>query len=604
MSVDEFGEDYQEEDWEEDKKNPDGIAMSPLQQPHYQQEAVFGEVSCVRDSVRIEAPDLERSTRPGDDRDGDDAVSVSAVPSLDKEPASALAAPEEIEAVGRANEPKGEADDNVEHLVLVVHGIGEMLRSVDLFGMALPQLSTISDCCDWLRRNHSAVHAAQFTDLQRVNPDTPLGRDAFARSALGRVEYLPVEWHEKFAIQSRRHESSGSSGEDEPRSTTLKDVSLKTIPALRDFANNTMLDVLYFMSPSHHDAIIDLVTAEANLVVKTFLRLTGIDRSNLKVSIIGHSLGSIIAWDILAHQSKLRRRAGVHRSLSPDVDDNDRPEYLSPRLDWMDVGQKTPEQKRSEPVPSYPQLSFDVSNFFMLGSPVAVFLMLRNQHRPLSDKFSLPGCKRVFNIFHPYDPVSYRIEPLIDPCNAEVDPKLIAHGKGGFRVQYQTKFMLRRFLDETRRTQKNVIEAVEKGMADIGLIDVAVDHLVEEDNVGKDEEDTSPAWSNGSKFQAVRCGNLNEGRRIDFMLQEKEIENANEYVFALSAHSSYWTQGDLALFVARQFFRGRNIDADSSRSSSGQMEEEYNSVSRVLKLDVPHIVRKHDASDSAFLETL
>ena len=90
VSVDEFGEDYQEEDWEEDKKNPDGIAMSPLQQPHYQQEAVFGEVSCVRDSVRIKAPDLELSTRPGDDRDGDDAVSVSAVPSLDKEPASAL----------------------------------------------------------------------------------------------------------------------------------------------------------------------------------------------------------------------------------------------------------------------------------------------------------------------------------------------------------------------------------------------------------------------------------------------------------------------------------------------------------------------------------
>jgi hypothetical protein len=38
------------------------------------------------------------------------------------------------------------------------------------------------------------------------------------------------------------------------------------------------------------------------------------------------------------------------------------------------------------------------------------------------------------------------------------------------------------------------------------------------------------------------------------MLQEKEIENANEYVAALAAHSSYWTEKDLSLFIARQIF--------------------------------------------------
>lgn len=36
------------------------------------------------------------------------------------------------------------------------------------------------------------------------------------------------------------------------------------------------------------------------------------------------------------------------------------------------------------------------------------------------------------------------------------------------------------------------------------------------------------------------------------MLQEKEIENANEYVAALAAHSCYWLEKDLSLFVARQ----------------------------------------------------
>lgn len=508
--------------------------------------------------------------------------------------AIAVAAPPEVERIRRASEMPGESDEEVEHLVLVVHGIGEMLRGVDLFGMALPQLSTIAACCDWLRKNHSSVHAAQFPDLQEVNPDTSFTRDEVARSALGRVEYLPIEWHEPFAIQTRRHESSEG---DEPRCTTLKDVSLKTIPALRQFANDTMLDILYFMSPAHHDAIIDIVTSEANLVVHKFLSHTGIDPKKLKISILGHSLGSIISWDILSHQRSLHGS----RAISPRSSDvEDRPEFISPRMDWIEGGPSTPEKKRLAQEPAYPQLNFEVSNFFMLGSPVAVFLMLRNQHRPLSDTFSLPGCKRVFNIFHPYDPVSYRIEPLLDPHNAEVEPKLISHWKGGFRVQYQTKFMLRKFLDETRRTQKNMIEAVEKGIMDIGLIDASTDGLVED---GEDDEDASSISSSDSKYQAVQCGNLNQGRRIDYMLQEKEIENANEYVFALSAHSSYWTQKDLSLFIARQLFRCRNNgasrdDGGFGKGITGQTSEKLGV--RAEDTYIPDVLREDEAARATF----
>lgn len=38
------------------------------------------------------------------------------------------------------------------------------------------------------------------------------------------------------------------------------------------------------------------------------------------------------------------------------------------------------------------------------------------------------------------------------------------------------------------------------------------------------------------------------------MLQEREIEHANEYVAALAAHSSYWVEKDLSLFIARQIY--------------------------------------------------
>lgn len=35
-------------------------------------------------------------------------------------------------------------------------------------------------------------------------------------------------------------------------------------------------------------------------------------------------------------------------------------------------------------------------------------------------------------------------------------------------------------------------------------------------------------------------GQLNKGRRIDYVLQEKPIEKLNEYLFALSSHLCYW----------------------------------------------------------------
>ncbi|KAE8287238.1 Phospholipase DDHD1 [Larimichthys crocea] len=64
-----------------------------------------------------------------------------------------------------------------------------------------------------------------------------------------------------------------------------------------------------------------------------------------------------------------------------------------------------------------PALKFKVENFFCMGSPLAVFLALRGI-RPGNNGVQdhiLPTsiCKRLFNIFHPTDPVAYRLEPLI-----------------------------------------------------------------------------------------------------------------------------------------------------------------------------------------------
>jgi hypothetical protein len=48
----------------------------------------------------------------------------------------------------------------------------------------------------------------------------------------------------------------------------------------------------------------------------------------------------------------------------------------------------------------------------------------------LGPEFRLPTCAGFFNIFHPYDPVAYRIESLVNPELAELRPFLIPHHKG------------------------------------------------------------------------------------------------------------------------------------------------------------------------------
>ena len=473
-------------------------------------------------------------------------------------------------------------EDDIDHLVLIVHGIGEMLQSVDLFGLPIPNLASIIDCCGYLRSNHEEVQSAHFSQMYPNSEST-------SRASTGRVEYLPIEWHEAFQIVSQRRDMSPEtcvpgtlleqqlvSASGRSSQVLMQDITLKTIPNMRNFANNTLFDVLYFMSKEHHDVIVDLVTAELNVVAQKFKVLTGFHG---RVSLIGHSLGSIILWDILANQKPQKSLGSFPQETS-----GTRPtgRMKRPESDgWKDVSSvggsssgltndtfgadegsrskcNTPaqvgeESNRKASQWQYPELSFDVDNSFMLGSPIAVFLLVRNQREPLREDFSLNGCSRVFNLYHPFDPVGYRIEPLLDPRNAEFEPRICPHWNGGFRVQYQTKRLWRKFVQTTMQTQQNVIAKLEAGISGLGLLDSAGD-AVDEDN----QSLASSAMNEEDRANAnVVTGKLNQGRRIDYMLQEKEIEAANEYVAALAAHSCYWQEKDLSLFIARQIYLSR-----------------------------------------------
>lgn len=59
--------------------------------------------------------------------------------------------------------------------------------------------------------------------------------------------------------------------------------------------------------------------------------------------------------------------------------------------------------------------------------------------------FKLPTTDHFFNIFHPFDPVAYRIEALINPEFASLRPVLIPHHKGRKRMHLELRETMSRF---------------------------------------------------------------------------------------------------------------------------------------------------------------
>lgn len=183
--------------------------------------------------------------------------------------------------------PDGE-DMKCDHLVFVIHGIG--------------------GACDIkFRPIHEVVDS--FRELTNN-----LGKKHFQRAHLmeqvSRLEFLPVNWHKPLH------------GQDTGTDERLRPLTLKSIPKLRNFVNDTLLDILFYTSPIYCQNILDTVVSEINRLYTLFCGRN--EEFEGKVSIIGHSLGSLIAFDLLSHQSssfESSERFKVEKPLAPDQAD-------------------------------------------------------------------------------------------------------------------------------------------------------------------------------------------------------------------------------------------------------------------------------------------
>eukprot|EP00762_Andalucia_godoyi_P007515 ANDGO_00825.mRNA.1 mitochondrial Probable phospholipase YOR022C len=138
-----------------------------------------------------------------------------------------------------------------------------------------------------------------------------------------------------------------------------------SIPRMRNFLNTVLCDVLLFLSPVYGPQIVESVISQLN---RTYEEQNTRYSPAKYVSIVAHSLGGVIFHHILKEHSD--------------------------------------------------KLAFQVHSFICLGSPLGLFSLVSGMTEV---------DRRVRNIFHPLDPVGYRVEPLEDEGMSAMAPVMLPH---------------------------------------------------------------------------------------------------------------------------------------------------------------------------------
>ncbi|XP_072335447.1 SEC23-interacting protein [Scyliorhinus torazame] len=222
---------------------------------------------------------------------------------------------------------------------------------------------------------------------------------------------------------------------------------------------------------------------------------------------------------------------------------------------------------------AYQTLDFEPDNFFALGSPIGMFLTVRGLEK-IDENYRLPTCKRFFNVYHPLDPVAYRMEPMILP-DLCIKPVLVPHHKGRKRLHLELKESLSRmgsdlkqgFISSLKNAWQTLNEFARAHTSSTQLqaeLEKVANQIKEEEEKHVEEEQKLVESPESPKDEdsTVKIGMLNEGHRIDYVLQEKPIESFNEYLFALQSHLCYWESEDTALLFLKEIYKSMDISPE------------------------------------------
>ncbi|XP_046798576.1 phospholipase DDHD1 isoform X6 [Gallus gallus] len=456
------------------------------------------------------------------------------------------------------------------HIVFVVHGIGQKMDQ----GRIIKNTAMMRDTARKIEEKY-------FSNLAT------------------HVEFLPVEWRSKLTLDG----------------DTVDSITPDKVRGLRDMLNSSAMDIMYYTSPLYRDELVKGLQQELNRLYTLFCsRNPEFEEKGGKVSIVSHSLGCVITYDIMTGWNPVSLYEQLLRKEEEELEDSWMSYEEQRLLEELYITKqrlKEIEERlqglKASTIAKTPVLKFKVENFFCMGSPLAVFLALRGI-RPGnsgSQDHILPRtiCNRLLNIFHPTDPVAYRLEPLIlkhysnispvqihwyntaNPLpyehmkpsflNPTKEPTSVTDGESASTVPSPTTspVMVRRHYGEsiTNIGKASILGAASIGKGLGGMLFSRFGRSSTQaaepgkDGVEGDDKKTTvgtPPFSQSSSSSAFLEPTLELEHRIDFELREGLVES--RYWSAVTSHTAYWSSLDIALFLLTFMYKHDQDDTDKS----------------------------------------
>ncbi|CAG8469696.1 1840_t:CDS:10 [Acaulospora colombiana] len=494
-----------------------------------------------------------------------------------------------IESQDYENEESEEEERAIDHLILVIHGIGQKLSErMDAINF-VHDVNVLRKTIKTIFKTNPEVfpHGSHTRTGSNANPSkrnsAPSEKGAHLRNG---VQVLPIQWRQeiKFGMASEDENIQRDLGMPEVAEegqTTLDEITLDGVPTLRMLISDVLMDVLLYMTPRYREVMISTVTNEANRVYNAFIqRNPKFLENGGRVSIYGHSLGSVLAFDVLCHQ--------------PPIVSSTAFGIFSETAKTSNVNQINHDSVK---------LCFKVHNFFASGSPIGLFLLLKglkissrknrdkeNQGQMIAgaavqlgmevpssvaDHIPLcyPAARNIYNIFHNADPIAYRLEPLIARnYGSGLKPALIPYHKGGLRAVH---LGIQEFGNDLATKATNIFSTVRtsliftKGLQVLGA-NPSHKRSASTPVTNADNETSGSALTNypptlfaqptsASEKEkedpegAEKLKSLNCSGRIDYVLQEGILDVG--YINAITVHLSYWSDLDAVSFILKEIYR-------------------------------------------------
>uniref|UniRef100_A0A672G9K0 Phospholipase DDHD1-like n=1 Tax=Salarias fasciatus TaxID=181472 RepID=A0A672G9K0_SALFA len=462
------------------------------------------------------------------------------------------------------------------HVVFVVHGIGQKMdqgRIIKNTGM--------------LREGVRKMEEKHFSDHNEEH-----------------VEFLPVEWRSKLALDG----------------DTVDSITPDKVRGLRDLLNSSAMDIMYYNSPLYRDEITKGLTQELNRLYTLFCaRNPDFEEGGGKVSIVSHSLGCVITYDIMTGWDPVRFCLQEDRAVEEELDLRwmsyeerhllEQLRHTRNRLRELENQLVTLEASRPSAPPA---LKFKVENFFCMGSPLAVFLALRGIRPGTSchQDHILPTsiCSRLFNVFHPTDPVAYRLEPLILKHYSNISPVQIHWCSATNPTPYDeirptflnpvkeptsdtesipspstSPVLPRRHYGEsiTSLGKASILGAASIGKGIGGIlfsrfsrsnsqpsVSLGLDGAANADEEEQKRTESQSAYGLSTMVRPTSPTvdtSLELERRIDFELREGLVES--RYWSAVTSHTGYWCSHDIALFLLTFIYKPKTMASDPAEDA-------------------------------------